>query len=65
MAEPRRPGPRPKPAGERYEALTIRLPPRDAERLREAARVRGLSLGAVVLASLELLEGSASAHARE
>lgn len=49
-------GPPPKPPGERYEALTIRLHPDDAAALREAARARGLSLGAYVRAAAQHLE---------
>lgn len=52
-----------KPPDEKYLAVTIRLHPRDAERLRTLSERLGLSYGAVVAALLELEEQRRSSAA--
>ncbi len=62
MTRAPKPGPAPKPPDEKYEALTVRMHPTDADALRAAAKARGLSLGAYVLAAMQHLERPQHPH---
>ena len=50
-----KPGAKPKPAGEKYQAVTLRLHPLHVKRLHALAARLGVSQGQVVSSALELL----------
>ena len=52
-----KPGAPAKPAGEKYQAVTLRLHPRDVARLRKLAKRLKLSQGQTVTLALDALEG--------
>jgi hypothetical protein len=53
-----KPGAKPKPAGEKYQAVTLRLHPRDVKLLRALAKRMKLSQGEMVSAALRAMEST-------